>query len=387
MDFITDYGLFVAKLATVLVFLLAVTFGLAFIRRKRGKAGQEEHLEVKRLNDKYDAMALALRAVMGPKRAFKQAHRAFKAERKARAKDDAGGDGSSTRKRVFVLRFQGDIRASAVAALREEVTAVLTVATPNDEVVVILDSPGGVVHGYGLAASQLQRFKDHRIALTVAVDKVAASGGYLMACVAQRTIAAPFAILGSIGVVGQMPNFNRLLKSHDVDYELITAGEYKRTLTMFGENTEKGRQKFREDIEITHALFKDFVRAHRKGLDRRALVRASSPGPQARRRGAHERRLSEGCQCHGRSVRADVHSKAAWIGADPFAGGVGRARVIREVGCATEEMPWLHRGCLPCLMSPTPRPCSKKKLLPAPTKRAPSWHRDSILLTLSLNRP
>jgi len=265
MDFITDYGLFVAKLATLLVFLLALTFGLALIR-KRGKAGQEERLEVKRLNDKYEGMALALRAAMGPKRAFKQAHRAFKAERKARAKD-AGGDGSGARKRVFVLRFQGDLRASAVAALREEVTAVLSVATPDDEVVVILESPGGVVHGYGLAASQLQRFKDHRIALTVAVDKVAASGGYLMACVAQRIIAAPFAILGAIGVVGQMPNFNRLLKSHDVDYELITAGEYKRTLTMFGENTEKGRAKFREDIEITHALFKDFVRTHRPDVD------------------------------------------------------------------------------------------------------------------------
>jgi len=266
MDFITEYGLFVAKLATVLVFLLALTFGLALIR-KRGKAGQEERLEVKRLNDKYEGMALALRAAMGPKRAFKQAHKAFKAERKARAKYAGGEDGSVARKRVFVLRFQGDIRASAVAALREEVTAVLSVATSNDEVVVILESPGGVVHGYGLAASQLQRFKDHRIALTVAVDKLAASGGYLMACVAQRIIAAPFAILGSIGVVGQMPNFNRLLKSHDVDYELITAGEYKRTLTMFGENTEKGREKFREDIEITHALFKDFVRTHRPDVD------------------------------------------------------------------------------------------------------------------------
>ena len=265
MDFITDYGLFVAKLATVLVFLLALTFGLAVIR-KRGKAGQEERLEVKRLNDKYDGMALALRAAMGPKRAFKQAHKALKAERKARAKG-AGGQGSVARKRVFVLRFQGDLRASAVAALREEVTAILTVATPNDEVVVILESPGGVVHGYGLAASQLQRFKDHGIALTVAVDKVAASGGYLMACVARRIIAAPFAILGSIGVVGQMPNFNRLLKSHDVDYELITAGEHKRTLTLFGENTEKGREKFREDIEIIHTLFKDFVRTHRPDVD------------------------------------------------------------------------------------------------------------------------
>ncbi len=264
MEFVTDYGSFVAKLATLSVFLLALVFGVAAIR-KRGRAEHEDRLEVKRLNDKYDAMALTLRAAMGPKRAFKEAHRAWKARSKARARGSAGGAGG--RKRLFVLRFQGDIWASAVAALREEVTAVLMIAVPQDEVVLLLESPGGVVHGYGLAASQLQRLRDHGISLTVAVDKIAASGGYLMACVAQRVIAAPFAILGSIGVVGQMPNFNRLLKNHEIDYELITAGEHKRTLTMFGENTDKGREKFREDIETTHALFKDFVRIHRPAVD------------------------------------------------------------------------------------------------------------------------
>ena len=117
------------------------------------------------------------------------------------------------------------------------------VATPEDEVVVTLESPGGVVHGYGLAASQLQRLRDRKIPLTIIVDKVAASGGYMMACVANKLIAAPFAIIGSIGVIIELPNFNRLLKKHDIDYEQLTAGEYKRTLTVLGENTEQGRAK------------------------------------------------------------------------------------------------------------------------------------------------
>ena len=108
---------------------------------------------------------------------------------------------------------------------------------------------------YGLAASQMQRIRDKKLKLTVCVDKVAASGGYMMAVVADKIIAAPFAVLGSIGVLAQVPNFHRLLKKHDVDFEMLTAGKYKRTLTMFGENTDKGREKFQEDIEDTHVLF------------------------------------------------------------------------------------------------------------------------------------
>lgn len=166
-----------------------------------------------------------------------------------------------------MLNFKGDMRAAAVSNLREEITAVLSQATQDDEIVIRLESAGGMVHSYGLASSQLDRIVKKGIPLTVCVDKVAASGGYMMACVADKIIAAPFSILGSIGVVAQMPNFHRLLKKHDVDYEMLTAGEYKRTLTMFGENTEKGREKFIEDLEQTHDLFKDFVQQHRTEVD------------------------------------------------------------------------------------------------------------------------
>ena len=157
--------------------------------------------------------------------------------------------------------------AHEVSSLREEITAVLAVARAEDQVVLRLESPGGVVHGYGLASSQLQRLRDKQIPLTVAVDKVAASGGYMMACVADKIVAAPFSIIGSIGVVAQIPNFNRFLKNKDIDVELHTAGQYKRTLTLLGENTEEGRQKFREDLNDTHQLFKSFVQQMRPTLD------------------------------------------------------------------------------------------------------------------------
>lgn len=166
-----------------------------------------------------------------------------------------------------MLDFKGSMDAHEVSALREEVTAVLAAFKPQDQVVVRLESPGGVVHGYGLAASQLQRLRDKQIPLTVTVDKVAASGGYMMACVADKIVSAPFAIVGSIGVVAQIPNFNRFLKGKDIDIELHTAGQYKRTLTLLGENTEEGRQKFREDLNETHHLFKHFVQQMRPVLD------------------------------------------------------------------------------------------------------------------------
>ena len=157
--------------------------------------------------------------------------------------------------------------AREVASLREEVSAVIGVARPGDEVLLRLESGGGVVHGYGLAASQLQRLRDKDITLTVAIDKVAASGGYMMACVADKILAAPFAIVGSIGVIAQLPNFNKLLKKHDIEFEMHTAGQYKRTITMFGENDDLGREKFREELGAIHERFKGFVAEHRPGLD------------------------------------------------------------------------------------------------------------------------
>ena len=138
-------------------------------------------------------------------------------------------------------------------------TTVLSVADAYDEVLINLESGGGTVHGYGLAAAQLERVRNRNIELTVCVDKVAASGGYLMACVANKIIAAPFAIIGSIGVMAQIPNVHRLLKKHDIDVELLTAGEYKRTLTVMGENTEQGREKFLSDLQVIHDQFKNFI--------------------------------------------------------------------------------------------------------------------------------
>lgn len=175
--------------------------------------------------------------------------------------------GPVRRRRVYVLSFDGDMEASGLESLRQEITAVLTMAEPQDEVMLLLESPGGMVHAYGLASSQLLRFKQKNIPLTVCVDKVAASGGYMMACVADRLIAAPFAILGSIGVLVQLPNIHRLLKKNDVDFEMITAGEYKRTLTPFSEITEKGREKVKQDVEEMHELFKQWVKQYRPVVD------------------------------------------------------------------------------------------------------------------------
>jgi serine protease SohB len=253
-----------AKTLTWVVAILAATAGVAgLLRAARQESGNR--LEIKNINDRLLDLGDGLNAELLAAGEFKK----LLADRKKQAKRDAKQNKAapSARSRVFVLDFDGDMQATAVASLREEISAVLQVARDDDEVLLRLESAGGLVHAYGLAASQLVRLRQRRLKLTVAVDKVAASGGYMMACVADHVVAAPFSILGSIGVIAQVPNFNRLLKKNDIDFELHTAGEYKRTLTMFGENTEAGRAKFREEIEQTHELFKTFVAGNRPGLD------------------------------------------------------------------------------------------------------------------------
>lgn len=266
-EFLSHYTLFLAKTITLMLALVAILlliFGLT--REARGRGGPER-LEIRSLNRRYEHLGDAIRDEILNAGQLKALSKARRREEKARARLTRSG-GPADRTRIFALQFAGDLQASAVDSLREEISAVLQVARAGqDEVLLQLDSEGGMVHGYGLAASQLARLRSAGISLTVAVDKVAASGGYLMACVADRIIAAPFAIVGSIGVVAQLPNFHRLLQNLKVDYELHTAGDYKRTLTLFGENSEAGREKFREEIEQTHALFKRFVVAYRPQLD------------------------------------------------------------------------------------------------------------------------
>lgn len=259
MEFLAEYAGFLARTVTVVVAIVVVLLVIAVLRQKGQRSSG--HLSVRKLNEFYRELREHLEDSVLHKDQLKR-------QRKAEAKAHKTEQKKPVEKpRVFVLDFDGDIKASATEQLRHEVTAVLSMAQPADEVVVRLESGGGMVHAYGLASSQLARLRDAGVPLTVCVDKVAASGGYMMACVANRVLAAPFAVLGSIGVVAQLPNVHRLLKKHDIDVEVLTAGEFKRTLTVFGENTEKGREKFQEDLELTHQLFKGFVSRYRPQLN------------------------------------------------------------------------------------------------------------------------
>lgn len=263
MEFLAAYGLFFAKLFTVFLILL-LFFGLIIGGRKKTALG-EEQLSVKSLNAHFDFMKETLQAAVVDKKALKKVR---KQEKKQAKTDKKQKDETVINKpRVFVLDFEGDIKASAVKYLREEVSTIINSASEGDEVFLRLNNSGGVVHEHGLAASQLVRFNEKKIPLTVSVDKVAASGGYMMACVADKLVAAPFAIIGSIGVVAQLPNFNRLLDKAGIDFEQHTAGEYKRNVTMFGKNTDKEREHLKLQLSDIHDMFRDFVTTHRPALD------------------------------------------------------------------------------------------------------------------------
>ena len=258
IEFLFDYGLFLAKIGTVAVAIVVVV-GIIVASAKRG--AHQEGLLVEHLNKRLEGLGDTVRLAVQGKDQFKQTCK----ERKKEAKEFAKK--GSQRKRVYVIDFKGDIRATATTSLREEVSAVLAVASEYDQVLVRLENSGGTVHEHGLAASQLLRIREKNIPLIISVDKVAASGGYLMACVASRIIAAPFAIVGSIGVIAQLPNFNRFLEDKGVDFEQITAGRYKRTVTMFGKNTDEDRGKLKEEIEDVHELFKMQILGHRPQID------------------------------------------------------------------------------------------------------------------------
>ena len=279
MEFFQEIGLFLAEAVILVTAIIVVIIAIAAASQRR-KGGEEGYIEVRRLNDRYTAFHDAVRSFTEHaetrkvrEKAEKKSAKAEQKQARQQAKDEAGKEGGQQGdSRLFVLRFQGDIRASETESLREEISAIAPELREGDEVLLCLESPGGMVHSYGLAASQLQRIRATGASLTVAVDKVAASGGYMMACVADRIISAPFAVIGSIGVLAQLPNFHRLLKKNDVDFELLTAGKYKRTLTMFGENTDDGRAKFVEDLEDTYDLFKDFVVLNRPVVDIEAVA-------------------------------------------------------------------------------------------------------------------
>lgn len=294
-NILSQYGLFLLKVITACIALVCIL--ASFKKSSKSDDDDKKEITIVNLNEKYDDQKDKLEDVMilsGSKeerKAFKEEEKRKrkeekekKKEEKAKSKQEAknasktsndtnleevkDSDANSSKKsRLFVLKFSGSVSANEVNDLREEITAMLSLAKEGDEALLQLESPGGSVDGYGLGASQLQRIRNHNIPLTVAVDRVAASGGYMMACIADRIVAAPFSAIGSIGVVAQIPNVHRFLKNHDVDVDVVTAGKYKRTMTVFGENTEEGKQKFKEELNEVHQLFKDFVSMHRPQVD------------------------------------------------------------------------------------------------------------------------
>ncbi len=257
MEFLFEYGLFFAKAITIVVAILAVLIVSVGLAAKQKQDGG--NLSFDSINDQINDLKRQTERVFLSKSEMKKIEKERKKEEKSKEK--------STKPKLFVIDFNGSPMAKEVDVMRKEISAILCVADDKDEVLVNVESGGGVVHGYGLAASQLQRIKDANLKLTVSIDKVAASGGYMMASVADKILCAPFAIVGSIGVIAQLPNFNKLLKKNDIDFEMHTAGEYKRTLTVLGENTDEARKKFKEDIGQIHDLFKDHVKTYREQLD------------------------------------------------------------------------------------------------------------------------
>ncbi|MDU0111609.1 protease SohB [Psychrosphaera aquimarina] len=262
MEFLYEYGLFVAKAITIVV-AIGLVIGLIVNAASKGKVSGKGELYVDNISEDIEDTIVDL------KRSFlnKDELKAFDKNLKKELKKESKNKESEKRSKLFVISFDGGVYADEVESLREEISAIISIAQPEDKVLIKLESPGGVVHGYGLASSQIARLRNANIEVIASVDKVAASGGYMMACVANKIISAPFAIIGSIGVVAQLPNFNKLLKKHDVEIEQHTAGNFKRTLTMLGENTDEARDKFKQELADTHILFKDFVSEYRPQLD------------------------------------------------------------------------------------------------------------------------
>ncbi|MXP50942.1 protease SohB [Pantoea sp. SoEX] len=264
MNFLSNYGLFLIKFITVIIMVSAII--LIFISGTLRKKNPIGKFRFTNLSEDYEQMKIELQLAKMPLQEKKNWLKNYKKEKKKKLKLEKISI-KNTKPTLYVIDFKGSLDAKEVGSLRQEISAILSVQQANDEVLIRLESCGGIVQGYGLAAAQIKRIRDSGLHITITVDKVAASGGYMMACVANHIVAAPFSIVGSIGVIAQIPNINRLLKQNNIDVEMHTAGQHKRTLTLLGENTDKGRKKFQEELDRTHKLFKHFVHEMRPNVN------------------------------------------------------------------------------------------------------------------------
>lgn len=163
-----------------------------------------------------------------------------------------------------VLRFEGDTMATGRQDFARMVDEVLHNKERIQRVIVVVNSPGGGVSVYGQMFAGMERMRNAGVDVTACVDTYAASGGYLMSVPAQRIIAAPFAMVGSIGVVSEFMNFNKLLRRLGVEPMTITAGELKRTVTPLSEVTEENKAAYKAQLEAIHRQFIAVVKKYRE---------------------------------------------------------------------------------------------------------------------------
>lgn len=326
MEFISEYGIFVAKLLTAIIFMVIFFATIIGMIVKSRQTEPSSKVKIISMNKNMQDIQRQIQSHILSAKELKALSKKDKKE--AKKKNKSGGKNSVKKPVVYVMSFVGDTQASNLKYLTDTISAIISVSKPNQEVVLRLESGGGYVHSYGLAAAQLLRLKEHKMKLTVCVDKVAASGGYLMAAMADKVCAAPFAILGSIGVVGMVPNINKVLQKKDIDIEYHTSGAYKRTLTVVGKNNAQGRKKFQEDLQHTHKLFKDVVKQHRPSLSLPAVATGEVwYGMDAKKRQLIDEITTSDEYLHKIAVRSELYEVSV----------KAKKKITDRIGQASEE--------------------------------------------------
>ena len=139
-------------------------------------------------------------------------------------------------------------------------------------ILVRIDSPGG-----GVAPSQeiydaLKRAREKGKPVVASIGSLGASGGYYIACAADKIVADPGSVTGSIGVIMQFPVIRDLLRKLGIDYEVIKSGEFKDIASPLRPMTDKERRLLKEVILDVYSQFVDVV-AESRGLPKDSVLK------------------------------------------------------------------------------------------------------------------
>lgn len=168
---------------------------------------------------------------------------------------------------VAVIRVEGTIVSGRPAGLwstdgyvySEEIAEYLKQVEENprvEAIVLRIDSPGGSVVGSDEIYQALLAIDKP---LVVSMGEVAASGGYYIACAADRVLANPGTLTGSIGVISMVPNIEELMEKIGVEVLVIKSGALKDEGSVFREMTEEEREVWQRIIDEAYDQFVGIV--------------------------------------------------------------------------------------------------------------------------------